>query len=246
MSKEEEEALIAAEVKQQLEIIMANQQVHFANRLEKVMQDATDSLDQANAALQQERNAVQKTMDELRDELAKVEREGDKMAQAYFEGRQQQFVEAAKTELLRDLTRKHLLDAQKPSEIAKWLDVTMDFVQKIQQLLERLQPYSGGKPLRNTSGWPQKLRYSDYGRGGTIFYESPEGQFDMWWEFGGGKAVVIVDIPGAEHWEARTKLPLSKRSEVLQFIGEQVIADKMSSSTASFVIGDNVITFYAD
>lgn len=246
MSKEAEEARIAAAVQQQVEAILASQQAHFSNMMEKTMQDSLKGLDQANAALQKEHKATLKERDALLEERAKAEREADKMAQAYFEDRQRQFVEAAKTELLRDLTRKHLLNGKKVEEIAAWLELPIEFVQNIQDLLERLKPYGGGRPLRPNFGWPQKLRYSDYGRGGTIHYESPEGRFDMWWEFGGGIAVVIVDIPSAEHWEANTKLPLSNRKEVLQFIGEQVIADKMSSSNASFVIGDNVITFYAD
>lgn len=246
MSNHEEEARIAAAVQQQVKAIMATQQAQFSTMMEKAMKDALKGLEQTNALLLQQREAALKELDALREERAKAEREGDKMAQEYFEGRQRQFVEAAKTELLRDLTREHLLAGKTPHEIAQWLNVPLSFSQNIQKLLLNIQKFKGQKPVRSAHAWGQRLRYADYGRGGTIYYESTEGDFDMWWEFGGGNAVVIVDIPSLEQWEARTKLPLSKRAEVLQFIGEQIIADKMSSSNASFVIGDNVITFYAD
>ena len=59
-----------------------------------------------------------------------------------------------------------------------------------------------------------------------------------------GEALVIVDIPTPEQWEARTKLPLAQRESTLTFIGEQIVEDKISGG-GSFIIGHNVLTFYA-
>jgi hypothetical protein len=246
MQEKDEKARIEAAVQERLAEIMAVQQAQFSKMMEKAMKDALKGIDKTNATLQKEQKAVIKELDAIKKARAKAEKEGDKMAQEYFEGRQNQFVEAAKTELLRDLTRMHLLDGKTPQTIATWLNVPISFVTHIQQLLQRLTKYEGRTPKRSEYSWSQNLRYSDYGRGGTVYYESPEGKFDMWWEFGGGKAVVILDIPKEENWEAVTKIPLSKRVEVLTCIAEQIMEDKMSSSNASFVIGENVITFYAD
>ncbi|MBC7777581.1 MAG: hypothetical protein H7246_19260 [Phycisphaerae bacterium] len=110
--------------------------------------------------------------------------------------------------------------------------------------MERVAKYAGDKPKRLRLEGNPKLRYGDYGRGGTIYYESPDAHFDMWWEFAGGDALVIVDIPTPEKWEAITKLPLEQREKVLTFIGEQVIEDK-NGGEGYFIIGENVLTFYS-
>jgi hypothetical protein len=244
MNSKSEEARIAAAVQAQLEIIVAAQQKQFAEQFEAAMKAALKGVDQANEALAKERVAVMKELDAAQEARSKAEREGDKMAQAYFEGRQKQFAEAARTELLRNLVRMHLEVGKTPRDIAVWLDVPMDFVENIRQLLERLQQYESNQPKRLRLEGNPKLRYSDYGRGGTIYYESPDAHFDMWWEFAGGDALVIVDIPTPENWEIRTKLPLEQREKVLTFIGEQVMEDK-NGGRGSFIIGDNVLTFYA-
>jgi hypothetical protein len=221
------------------------QQAQFSKLMEKTMKESLKGVDKANAALNKERQAVIKELDAVQKLRAKAEREGEKMAQEFFEGKQKQFTEAAKTELLRDLVRMHIEVGKSNRDIAVWLDVPMKFVEDIRQLLKRVAQYSGDNSKRVRLEGNPKLRYVDMGRGGTIYYESPDAKFDMWWEFGGGNALVIVDIPTEEQWEARTKLPLDQRTKVLTFIGEQIVLDKISYN-GSFIIGDNVLTFYSD
>ncbi len=88
-----------------------------------------------------------------------------------------------------------------------------------------------------------RLHYSTEGRGGTIFFQSDETKFDMWWEFGGGDALAIIDIPSEQHWVARTKLPLEKRAAILDFIGQQVIQDQ-ASGRGTYAISENYLTIY--
>lgn len=244
MSKQEEDARIAAEVQKQVAAIVAEQQNQFAKMMEASMKGALKGVDKANSNLEKERKAVQKELDEVQKLRAKAEKEGDKMAQEYFEGRQKQFREAAQTELFRNLSRMHLEAGKSSRDIAVWLDVPLKFVEEIRRLLERIAKNEAGKPQRLQLEGNPKLRFADYGRGGTIYYESPDANFDMWWEFAGGNALVIVDIPTQEQWEQRTKLPLHQREKVLAFIGEQIL-DNKNYGVGTFIIGDNVMTFYA-
>ena len=89
-----------------------------------------------------------------------------------------------------------------------------------------------------------KVRYGSSGRGGTLQYQSKEGAFEMWWEFAGGEALAIIDVPTPERWEAVTKIPKSRRDSILSFIGAQVVKDQ-TEGRGSFRIGDDVITIYA-
>lgn len=243
MSQKDEQARFDAAVQTEVGKIIAAQQMQFAQMMEQAMKASLKSMDTANASLEKERVSVKKELDAAKVERLKAEKEGDKMAQAYFEGRQKQFTEAAHTELLRNLTRRHLEMGKTPRDIAAWLFVTKDFVEKIQQVVEK-DAQRNPKPKRHFIEGNPTLRYDSKGRGGTIWFENIDTTFNMWWEFAGGTALVIIDIPTLGTWESRTKIPLDKRDEVLQFIGEQVVEDQ-TSSEGSFLIGENVLTIYA-
>jgi hypothetical protein len=243
MTNQEEEARIAAAVQERLEKIVAAQQAQFASAVENAMKEALKGVDTANKALEKERKAVEKQLDAAEKARAKAEKEGDKMADAYFAGRQKQFAEAARTELLRNLTRMHLEVGKTNRDIAVWLDVPMDFVENIRQLLQRITAFYGDRPQRTRLEGNPKISYGNAGRGGDIRFESRETSFTMWWEFAGGDAVAIVEIPSPDTWEQRTNLPLEKRDITLQFIAEQILLHQISGK-GSFIIGETVITFY--
>jgi hypothetical protein len=123
-----------------------------------------------------------------------------------------------------------------------WLEVEPPFVEAIRAAIARDAALRAGPPEpRRPEGNPT-LRCQSSGRGGTFWYENGAITFDMWWEFAGGDALVIVDIPKPEQWEARTKLPLNVRMDVLTFIGEAIVA--RHASGGSFLIGDSVLTIY--
>ena len=244
MSKSDEEQRIDAEVQKRLAALVAEHQKHLAQMMEQMTRNGLKGLEQANAALEKERKKLEKEIDAAQTERKKLENEAESQVQQFYAKGQKQFYEAAQTELLRNLVKKHLENGEAPEEINHWLQVPMSFIQQIQELLRRVSPYREAAKKRSYPSEGQRLRYSDEGRGGTIWYEAGDKQFDMWWEFAGGDALVILDIPTAEQWEARTKIPLSSRDQVLHFIGEQVVEDKISG-TGSYIIGTNIITFYA-
>ncbi len=244
MQPTDDQTRFEAAVREKVENIIAAQQAQWAEAYETMMRKGMEQIDSTQAALEKERLLVINELDAAKEALWKVEREGDRLAQAYFEGRQQQFREAARTEYLRQLTRKHLEAGRSTADIAAWLNVSPDFIQQILLVMQRNVNYKLRQPDPSHRDGSPRLRYSSEGRGGTIWFESDETQFDMWWEFAGGDAIVIVDIPTKEQWVARTRLPLERREGTLRFIGEQIVNDRLSGS-GSFVIGENVMTFYA-
>ncbi|GLU55521.1 hypothetical protein [Dyadobacter frigoris] len=93
----------------------------------------------------------------------------------------------------------------------------------------------------NNSNTDSPLRYSENGRSGTIYFQSAETSLEMWYELAMPPAIIIMGIPEPKYWEAHTKTPLSKREEILGFIGEQVIKDKLSGE-GYFLIDDNILS----
>lgn len=88
-----------------------------------------------------------------------------------------------------------------------------------------------------------RIHYTSEGRSGNLYFESDETTFNVWWEFGGGDALAIINIPSEKTWEALTKLPLDKRDAVLDYIGAQVIHDQ-ASGRGTYEISDNFLTIY--
>lgn len=216
----------------------------FSKAIEQAYKSALEQADLITENARKIQKTAELELDAAKETRAAAEQEGEKMAQAYFEGRREQFAEAARTELLRNLTRTHLEAGRSADEIAQWLQVTDEFIDNIHAVIQRVAKYHSDKrPGTPLQGNP-KLIYTDSGRGGTIRFESEETRFEMWWEFAGSDALVIVDIPTEAQWPSHTQLPLNRRDPILTFIGEQIVADRVSSN-GSFLIGENVLTVYA-
>ena len=95
-----------------------------------------------------------------------------------------------------------------------------------------------------SAGTGPQVSYSEGGRSGTIHYKSPETSFDMWYELAMPPALAIIGIPEPRHWEARTQTPLSQRTPILQFIGEQVIDYQLQGNGHVRIEQDNIMTIY--
>lgn len=127
-------------------------------------------------------------------------------------------------------------------EICQWLNVKKDFVERIAELINRVAGfYRSG--AQKSSAKPGRLHYASMGRGGYVRFENNLTSFDMWWEFGGGNALALIDIPSEKEWEAKTKIPLAQRGETLRFIAEQVIQDQ-ASGRGTYTWDDHTLTIY--
>jgi hypothetical protein len=240
---EDESSRIEAEVQKRLSAAIAQQQETFAALMEQTMKNALGGIDQGTAALKKERKRIEVELDAAQALRTKAEREGEKMAAESFEKHRREYEEAIRTALLRDLTRLHIESARTTPDIMKWLDVDRTFVERIREVVNRVDKFhSKDSPAPKMEGNP-KLRFVDEGRSGVIYFESRVGSFDMWWEMGYG-ALAIVAVPSSNEWELKTGMPREKRLEVLNFIGEEIL--RRQTSNGSFIIGDDVITIYSE
>jgi hypothetical protein len=70
------------------------------------------------------------------------------------------------------------------------------------------------------------LEYINESRGGYIIYKDDQGELKLYFEYGGGKCVVIINVPGEEEWKSKTNRSLTDRNSVLTYIAERSIKDK--------------------
>lgn len=107
-------------------------------------------------------------------------------------------------------------------------------------LLNRIRDIFGGAQ----NDRPGRISYSSEGRSGQVHYRSPEARFSMYYELGGGNCVMCISIPDAASWEKETSLPLAHRSEILNFIGQQVAKDQIDSGRGYFKIEGGQLNIY--
>lgn len=90
-----------------------------------------------------------------------------------------------------------------------------------------------------------KILYSNNGRSGFVHYKSKEGNFDLYYEFGGGNVVASIQVSTAKDWVAKTGLPLEKREEVLHFIEQRVVKDQTTSGRGFYKVEGPWLNIYS-
>jgi hypothetical protein len=117
-------------------------------------------------------------------------------------------------------------------------------IKSLQQQGATFEKGSNESKIREANkGSSQKITYASNGRSGKVIYESKEATFALYYEFGGGDVVACIDVPNPQNWEKHTGLPLERREEVLNFIGQRVAHDQTSGG--SFKIEGNWMNIYA-
>ena len=127
-------------------------------------------------------------------------------------------------------------DLVKLSDLIKWLQNNHGVAYMTAHKLTHMY-------LKDREENAPRVRYTDSGRSGTVHYISKEATLDLSYEFAGGNALAIIDIPKPQNWEAATKTPLSKRDSILNFIGRQVVEDQ-TQGNGSFEFDEDVLTIY--
>ncbi len=246
MSQEDHEqtafqAAVQAEVMKQV----AELQRSFAQSMESAVRVNLLGLDRANANLNNQSLALAEEIDAARQATKAAQRSGEEIAEAYFQESRAALQESARQSLLRELTWQHLQAGRGIDDICLWLGVGRDYVQRFVDRMDRKAELLRDTQKQNRielEGNPS-LRYVSHGRSGSLIFQNNQTSFEMWWEFGGGNALAIIDIPTESQWTGRTKLPLEHRDGVLRFIAEQVVEDQ-AGGRAGYEIGDGVITIF--
>ena len=123
--------------------------------------------------------------------------------------------------------------AEKPA-IREWLQKQHGLAYMPAHKLSFL--YAEDQELNGPQVW-----FSNDGRSGKVGYESREGSFTMYRQFGGGDVLAIINVPSAEQWEAVTKILLEKRLPVLHFIGQKTVERQTTGGRGSYEIVNNQI-----
>jgi hypothetical protein len=232
MSDPQEKEAFDQALKQELEKRINQIQSDISQNLQSTIQQSLGHLEESKKKLEEERKKLEAEKDEVHARLKEISARADQMANEWFHKRTQESTESIRKEQIRDLVYHHLQRGKPVEEICDWLQVERKMVEDLIVLMDRKVDYKKEQFMKDRIQLPHnpRLVYKSSGRAGTIIFQNDLSSFEVWWEFAGGKALVIIDIPSIEQWVGHTGLPLDQRDEILQFIAEQVIEDQTSSA----------------
>lgn len=88
----------------------------------------------------------------------------------------------------------------------------------------------------------RKIEYSGTFRAGTITYVEGDTRIEFYHEMGGGNCMFYIDIPSEKDWEAKTKTPLNRREEIVQFVAE--IVRRQQAPRTRYEIQETFINYF--
>ena len=88
----------------------------------------------------------------------------------------------------------------------------------------------------------RRVEYEGNLRAGSIIYIEGDKRVKFDTEMGGGNCLFFVFIPASEQWEKATKLPISERVNILEFIA--ISANRDQASSCYYEITEDYITYY--
>lgn len=89
-----------------------------------------------------------------------------------------------------------------------------------------------------------RVAYVNEGRSGRVVFSQGLKTFDMYFEFGGGDTLAIIDVPSETEWGAKTGIPVAMRAAILEFVGQSVVRDQTSGGRGRFEVGEASISVY--
>lgn len=90
-----------------------------------------------------------------------------------------------------------------------------------------------------------RVLYANDGRSGRVTFSRGLKSFDMYFEFGGGDTIAIIDIPSRAEWTKRTGFPAASRPDILRFIGESVVRDQTTGGRGRFEVHEEHLSIHS-
>jgi len=89
-----------------------------------------------------------------------------------------------------------------------------------------------------------RVAYVNEGRSGRVVFTQGLKTFDMYFEFGGGDTLAIIDVPSEAEWGAKTGIPVAMRGAILEFVGKSVVRDQTGGGWGRIEVGETCISVY--
>jgi len=182
----------------------------------KSMQEALAHLDKLNEDLSKAKEQAIDQEIAAKDELLRIQRNAEKLSEEFIAQHRKTYDARVRNDTLMDVVEKLLAAGRSSHEVKLWLDVSDEMIAhaftylKFDLLIDRMA----------------NVYYDNQGKAGDVYFDWDGLILKFPFEFGGGNALAIIDVPDADHWESITSIPPEQRNAVLEFIAKRVVRDQ--------------------
>ncbi len=200
--------------------------------MQQMLADNAAAAEAVIAGARGEQMAAAAALQAARQQLAENERDAVQILQDYTTKHRARLKENLRKEMAEEIAERLLEKGEPVHVVAALLELADWSLQSIAQCL-------GHRKVGSADAW---LRYDESGRSGYVILHHGRVVHRFSYEFAGGSALAVIDVPTAGYWEANTGLPLEEREEILAFVGAQVVADRAPGY--HYRIGEDTIVIY--
>lgn len=199
------------------------------------MEAALANIDKANADLLREREKVADLEMAAREELKRIEREATKISQDYMDQHRKEYLAEIKKNLVRKLVTELILDEIPSNKLKSALELEPEVMAEI--WMDIGFEAFGDQHIAHVG-------YRDRGATGTVIFYREDLSIRFEREFGAGTTLAIVHVPNERDWEYQTRVPLSERMPILEFVAHRII--RHQAEGYKYLISDDAITIYIE
>lgn len=189
----------------------------YAEIMKKMLAESRATARKMKAGALKERQKAAAGREEARLKLEEIKANTSKYAAEFEENRRRELFGDIRETIAAELADLLLNKGESDGTVAGLTGLPEQVVK------ERRKKWFGAELWGDEYVW---LTYKDLGRGGYVSFNKYKYIYDFPWEFGGGDALVVIEVPTEPHWEAATGLPLSERAEILEYMGRRVTDEK--------------------
>ena len=196
----------------------------------KTMEEALANIDVVNANLKLEQEKAIDLQIAAKDEYNRILNEADKISETRIEENRKANLLKVRNEVWAETIEKLIVNEIPSDMLKRILEIPAQILADVWFKLgfDKMDELHIGN-----------VAYEGEGRSGYVIFYRNDLTARFYYEFGGGDTVAIISIPTPERWEAQTKMPLSERQVVLEFIANRVIRDQAPG--CKYFIGDSDI-----
>jgi hypothetical protein len=191
--------------------------------MQKMLADNAAAAEAVVAGARTERNVAAAERADARQALLDAQKNADKLSAGFYKEYYSRLEKDLGESLTRNFAARLLRIGKSPGEVAALLDAPDPLIAEVARSVGFVPVKLAGTIEATTA----RATYEDQGRGGYLQLYWGQHTCRFWFEAAAHPALLLVEIPREEQWEAQTSIPLAQRPHVLQFMAERMVADQM-------------------
>lgn len=184
---------------------------------QKSMKEALEHLDHLKDTLTAEQEKAIDLQIAAQEELKRIENEADQIVAAYIAQNRNAYSEQVRHGVLLEVVKKLVLAGLPSDKLKEWLDLSPKLLAEVWHDL-RFEKFDDFHVAH--------VGYTGMSTSGEVVFYRNDCCLRFPFQVGQKNILAVIDISLEENWEAVTRLGLSHRQRVIEFIAQRVVSDQ--------------------